>query len=70
MKLRRIVCKKNTNFPLREVGLKVQIPLEISWTRDVALDADVASVLFNRNPETKKDDKSDRTIVKKHLSKN
>ena len=51
VKLRRIVCKKNTNFPLREVGLKVQIPLEISWMLVlVNLDADVASVLLNRIP--------------------
>ena len=36
VKLRRIVCKKNTNLPLREVGLKVQIPLDISWAINVA----------------------------------
>ena len=48
---------KNTNFPLREVGLKVQIPLEISWIeRDVPLDADICE--FNLTPETEKNDKS------------
>ena len=63
MKLRRIVWIKNTNFPLREVGLKVQIPLEISWIeRDVPLDADICE--FNLTPETEKNDKSGKNICK------
>ena len=63
MKLRRIVWIKNTNFPLREVGLKVQIPLEISWIeRDVPLDADICE--FNLTPETEKNDKSGKDICK------
>ena len=54
---------KNTNFPLREVGLKVQIPLEISWIeRDVPLDADICE--FNLTPETEKNDKSGKNICK------
>ena len=63
VKLRRIVWIKNTNFPLREVGLKVQIPLEISWIeRDVPLDADICE--FNLTPETEKNDKSGKNICK------
>ena len=30
-----MVCVKNTAFPLDDVGLKEQIPLEISCTKDV-----------------------------------
>ena len=60
MKLRRIVWIKNTNFPLREVGLKVQIPLEISW-RDVPLDADICE--FNLTPETENNDKSGKKYL-------
>ena len=30
-----MVCIKNTAFPLEDVGLKEQIPLEISCTKDV-----------------------------------
>ena len=32
-----MVCVKNTAFPLDDVGLKEQIPLDISCTKDVVI---------------------------------